>query len=407
MNPLRILVICYEDPEYILGGMGMHVRELYRAMAQRSDVEIDILTTGPNDHSIQYLGCMKHHTDKLTCYKHRGFDIAAWYGYDIQLFRTLSRLLAAGKRWDIVHGHEWSSVQLSRAVRDALGIPLVNTIHLCMTVLSGFSGAPGQQLNSSDLYMLQQEMHLVNDPEKLIVCSHAYRRLIEKYFFTDRCVNVIYNGINLDEWNIDNVDTSAFRGKYNIPNRPIALFVGRIAEQKGIRPLLSMIEQYDTGYCVVLCGEVNAATELQKEGWDVTKKIRQLEDSMPDRIRWVGFQHGKDLRDIYASAAVGLMPSIHEPFGIAALEHMAMGVPLIATEVDGLREIVNDNRGKEYAMIIPSNDTYSLVRALSYLEDKDRRSKLISLGLSRVQDFNWDVIADQTVNVYRSALNGS
>lgn len=407
MKPLRVLAICYEDPEYILGGMGVHVRELYRAMSRRTDVEIDLLTTGPSDHSIEYLGFTKHHTDKLTCYKHRRFDVAAWYGYDIQLFRTLTRLLASGKRWDIVHGHEWSSVQLSRAVRDALGIPLVNTMHLCMTFLSGFMTIKDHKPNFSDLYMLQQEMNLVNDPERFIVCSYAYRRLIEEYFYTDRFIEVIYNGINLDEWNRGDVDQLEVFKKYNLPDRPIALFVGRIAEQKGIRSVLDMIEQYDTGYCVVICGEVNAATEFQKESWDVTKKIRQLESSVPERIRWVGFKHGKDLRDIYASATVGLMPSVHEPFGIVALEFMAMGVPLISTEVDGLKEIVTDSCGGEYALIIPSGDIYGIVRALEYLKDVGRRSKLTDLGLQRVHAFNWDEIADHTMSVYRSALNGS
>ena len=73
---IRVLAICMEDPVRILGGMGRHIRELYRVMSQRDDVEIDLLTDGEGDGPVNYMDYTKHHADKLLCWKPRKPDFA-------------------------------------------------------------------------------------------------------------------------------------------------------------------------------------------------------------------------------------------------------------------------------------------------------------------------------------------
>lgn len=407
-DKLRVLAICHEDPAWILGGMGMHVRELYRAMAERDDVEIDLLTSGPGEGSAEYLGYTRHLSDKLVCRKPIGPNMNAYRLADWQLAKTLAKLLAEGRRWDVVHAHEWNSVELGRMARDALQIPLVGTMHLCLTRLSMYEECPtdnpGSAVSEEWLFMLQQEAHLVVDSDELILCSRAYERMARELFMTRRPIQVIYNGIRTEEWNPSAGSGNRARATHNLPPRPIALYVGRVADMKGVRPLLSALEERDTGYCCVLVGEVNADTPEQVECWEVTKRIKALQAAHPERLRWVQFQHGGALKDLYAAAQVGLVPSIHEPFGIVALEHMAMGVPLITTEVDGLGEIVVDENGEEYSLIVPPNDPGALLEALRLLEDKDSRDELRALGLRRVEAFNWADVAGQTVSVYKRAV---
>lgn len=353
-DKLRVLAVCHEDPANILGGMGMHVRELYRALGTRGDVEIDLLTSGPGEGSQLYSpGFTRHLSDKLICFKPREANLAALLSADIQLIKTFTRLLAEGKCWDVLHVHEWNSLQVARLIRDTLDLPMVGTMHLCMSKLA--EEDPIERFTEGHLYMLQQEGALVCGSDELILCSQAYERIAREKFMTDRKINVIYNGIRCDEWSRERGVGVRARAKHNLPPRDIALFVGRIADMKGIRVLLDAIEADESGrYCYVVAGSVNADTPEQGEHWDVTQRLRQIEREHPSRLRWVDFVHGQDLLDLYACASVGLMPSLHEPFGIAALEHMAMGVPLVATEVDGLGEIVCDGLGGEYAMIIPA-----------------------------------------------------
>lgn len=414
-DKIKVLAICHEDPELILGGMGMHVRELYRSMAGRGDVEIDLLTTGPGEGSRRYLGFTKYQNDKLVCWKPRHGDLACLLFQDIQLMRTLAQLLAQGRRWDVIHSHEWGAVQVARMARDALNVPLVSTMHLCMNALVEIDAGPmfdGDHLtgkwSEGDLYMRQQEGHLVvSDPDELILCSQAYVDLARKVFMTERPINMVHNGIDTRVWHPYAGDGVQAVRKHSLSReRPIALYVGRIAEMKGIRPLLDAVEATDSGYQVVLVGEVNANSDEIREKWDVTQKIRALEKAYPERLKWLGFNHGQDLFDLYAAAQVVLMPSIHEPFGLVALEAMAMGVPLISTEVDGLGEIVCDG-ADEYAMIIPPNSPQSILQALLELKDDAVRDELASLGLKRARHFTWKKCADQTVDVYRKAIEQS
>lgn len=410
-RPLRVLAICGEDPEWILGGMGRHVRELYRAMARRPDVEIDLLTHGPGETFQYYLGFRKHVEDRLICYKPKLPGLATLYAGDIQLAKTFARLLAVGQRWDLVHVHEWNAVQLAQMARDALDVPLVGTMHLCITHLTQVDSGPthqhppGQSYTEDSIYTFQQEGHLVWNPEEFIACSFAYRDLIRRVFLTDRPINVIYNGIRAEEWAKDVAAGEAAYQKFEInTRRHIALYVGRIADQKGIRPLLDALEAVDPGYLVLLAGEVNANTPEQREAWDVTQRLRALQEEFPERVRWLGFVGDEDLKGLLSIADVGLMPSLHEPFGIAALEFMAAGVPLISTEVDGLGEVVANGAGEEYALIIEPNQPGQILAALEMLQDPFKRAELRRLGWKRVKDFDWDQIAGQTVAVYHKAL---
>jgi glycosyltransferase involved in cell wall biosynthesis len=401
---MRVLAICQEDPEWILGGMGRHVRELYRAMAEQG-VSVDILTSGPAEGTTEYLGCQKHHADKLVCWKPRQPDMSSLLVADIQLTKTLARLIAQGRRWDVVHVHEWNALQVARIARDALDVPLVGTMHLCITDLTLQEWTTETKYQETDLYLMQQEGHLVVGVDELILCSRAYERTARRVFMTDRPVNVIHNGIRAREWARDPVLAARVLEKYGLAdlNRPIALFVGRIADMKGIRPLLDAVETRDTGYQIVVAGEVNANTEEDKERWDVTHRLRKLCEEFPERVKWVGFQDDDaDLRGLYSAADVGLMPSINEPFGIVALEFMAAGVPLISTEVEGLGEIVTED-DQEFSLIIEPGSASDIVEALTFLRyNRPAKAELSALGLQRVEDFTWQDAAAKTREVYEN-----
>jgi len=368
-RPIRVLAICHEDPAWILGGMGMHCRELYRHLAKREDVEIDFVTNGPGEGCELFNGFRKHQADKLVCYKPRTADLSSFLFADMQFARTLARMIADGQRWDLVHEHEWTSVQLGRMMRDALDVPLVGTMHLCITKLAMVENpacmASVAEWPEIEFYLRQQEGNLIADPDETILCSKAYVDIVRETFLTRRPIHMIYNGIDPEVWH----PTAGVAARVeHDADRLLGLYVGRIATMKGIEPLLSA-----------------------------------LEAAHPERLRWIGFQHGQDLHDLYTAADAVIMPSIHEPFGIVALEAMASGCPLLATAVDGLGEIVR-NDSEDFALIIPPNDPRSIVTGLAELRDSQFRATLAAQGLKRIEAFSWEVVADQTVDVYRQAL---
>jgi len=403
---MKILAVCHEDPEHILGGMGMACRELYRAMAQRGDVEVHFLTSGPGEGSKEYLGYTKHQSDKLVLWKPHEESMTSLLLSDIQLLKALARVLAQGHKFDLIHVHEWNALQVAWAARDALQVPLVGTMHLCMSKLREVDPPVGGtgRMDQATLYMLNQEGRLVVESDELILCSQAYVDIAHEQFMTERRINLVYNGINLEEWNPRAGDGARARQVESLPDRPVALYVGRVATMKGVEYLLDAVVAEDTGYCVVIAGEVNACTDEARESWYVTKRLRGIEAEHPERLRWLGFRHGQELRDLYRAADVVLMPSVHEPFGIVALEAMAMGVPLVATEADGLGEVVVNEAGREFAFIIPSRYYPAIVAALKACRSVETRAALAELGLRRVHDFSWDEAASKTVDVYRRAV---
>jgi len=404
---MRVLAICGEDPEHILGGMGMHVRELYRTMASQG-VKVDLLTDGEfkqsdPDGSIPYLGFKKWVRDTHTCWRPSGPDMSCILTTDLLMAKTLMRMIASGKRWDVIHMHEWGSVQLGRMAKHALGIPLIGTMHLCLTYLASLNEGQLALGNEADCYTCQQEGNLLCDPDESILCSKAYVKMAKEFMLADRPYRMIYNGIDRGEWNPTAGSGARGRIDNELTLRPMALYVGRIADMKGITYVLDALEEHDPGWQVVLAGEVNANTEAEKEDWWVTRRIRALEASHPERLRWVGFKHGQPLKDLYAAANICLMPSTHEPFGIVALEAMAMGLPLISTEVDGLGEIVTDG-DREFSLIIPSHSSKAIVEALRMAESQDVRADLRALGLARAAQFTWERAADETLTVYHEAV---
>ena len=416
---LRVLAICHEDPELLLGGMGRHVRELYRAMARRDDVEVELLTAGPGEATQQYLGFTKHRWAEVVPQKSPVPGLRSVLQADLQMARRLLQLIADGKRWDVVHAHEWSSIQLAHMVAEALHVPIVATMHLCMAALRVYDQPavppkdPGPPTWSEiDLWVGSQEGKLLIENDALILCSNAYVDIAREFYplrdpADDReevayrwpkPISMIYNGIDTSEWNHEAGHAESARLKHRLSDRPIALYVGRIATMKGIEYLLEAVETKDTGWQVVIAGEVNA--DRGKEEWHVTKKLRAIERAYPERLRWVGHQQDQELKNLYAAAGCVVMPSTHEPFGIVALEALAMGAPLICTEVGGLGEIVVDEAGTECALIIPSHSAAAILAALDQIEGDAARNR--QLGLERVRAFDWDRIAGQTVDVYRA-----
>jgi len=405
-------MVCQEDPAFILGGMGRHVGELGRSLAERDDVEVELLTSGRGEGSEEWHGFVRHLSDKLVCRKPQSPNLNALRLADFQLAKTLARLLAQGKRWDLVHIHEWNSVEVGRMVRDALGVPMVGTLHLCLTRLSQIETCPTDHVDEDEFkteewaYMLQQEAHLAVDSDRFIVCSRAYEEIARECFLTERRIEVIPNGIDLKVWNPDAGVGVRARATHNLPPKKIALFVGRIADMKGIRVLLDAVEQADDEWIFVVVGEVNADTKEAADQWEVTKRIKSIEEAHPQRLRWLKFQHGQNLRDLYSCADVVIMPSVHEPFGIVALEAMAMGTPLISTEVDGLGEVVLDQDGNEYSFICDPNRPDQILEGLERCKDPNVREELRRLGLRRAADFDWDEVAERTVRVYKEATGG-
>jgi glycosyltransferase involved in cell wall biosynthesis len=171
------------------------------------------------------------------------------------------------------------------------------------------------------------------------------------------------------------VDVPAQVGQEAEP--PEVLFAGRLSPEKGV---LELVEAAD-GLNLVVAGD------------------GPLRARVPGAR---GFVPHDELQRLYARAAVVACPSRREGFGVACLEAMAHGRPVVATSVGGLRDLVVDG---ETGIVVPPRDPAALHAALTrLLGDRDLRRRLGSAGRERARSaFSWDAVTDATLAAYSEA----
>ena len=190
-------------------------------------------------------------------------------------------------------------------------------------------------------------------------------------------------------------DDADFRKKYHIcEDKKIILCISRIDYQKNQKILLEIIKKYADTH-LLLIGPVTAQwylEELENEAvkQDIKERMTVIPGLPPDST---------DLLAAMKAAHCFILPSRHEPFGIAALEALDADVPLIAAKVGGLRDFLAD---EENALLFEDNDTVSLLDAYNKLDSF--RQKIISGGRETARQYNWKSIAEKLTDIYRSCL---
>ena len=190
-------------------------------------------------------------------------------------------------------------------------------------------------------------------------------------------------------------DAGDFRKKYNIPeDKKIILCISRIDYQKNQKILLEIIK-HDVDTHLLLIGPVTAQwylEELQTEAekQNIADRLTVIPGLPPDSI---------DLLQALKTAHCFILPSRHEPFGIAALESLDAQVPLIASKVGGLRDFLVNEKN---ALLFEDNDVKSLLEAYAKLDRL--RTEIIDGGRKTAQQYNWQSIAANLTDIYRSLL---
>ena len=190
-------------------------------------------------------------------------------------------------------------------------------------------------------------------------------------------------------------ETGNFRKKYNIPeDKKIILCISRIDYQKNQKILLNLLKMH-TDTHLLLIGPVTAA-------WYRDEILRDAEKTgVMDQLSIIPGLPPDDpaLLQALKAAYCFILPSRHEPFGIAALEALDAEVPLIASAVGGLKDFLVDGKN---ALLFEDNNAASLLEAYNKIELL--RNDLIANGTTTAQEYNWQNIAKKLTNLYRGLL---
>ena len=389
----RVLIVSWEYPPLIEGGLARHVRKLSEALVAR-DVEVHVLTRGGEESTVEeQIGGVQIHR---IVEPERPTDLAEFVTW---VERMNSDMLAAGVElgdridFDLVHGHDWLVAGACDHLARRFKCPLVTTIHA-----TEYGRHQGWVDKHPQSHIHGVEKWMANRSDRVIACSSFMRDQIADIFSVEESrITVIPNGIDPDDLPAgDPAELAELRSQFAAPGENLVLLIGRLVYEKGFQLALEamprVIEEVpNTRFLVAGSGTHEA--ELHKQA----KELGLMEHGT--FLGWIG---DDVLHSLYRIADLTVVPSIYEPFGLVALEAMASECPCIAADTGGLREVVPlEGAGLRFRASDPEHLAEAAIQVLS---DERLSQKMIAEGLAHIRLFDWEDVAGRTLDLYNEIL---
>ncbi len=387
---MRIALLSWESLHSIsVGGVAIHVTELACAL-ERKGHEVHIFTrmAYPNQAQYERIYGVHYHRCPFACYSDFIEEINSMCRAMVNTVFHIEDYI--GAHFDVVHAHDWLTSNAMVWIKQGRGRKGVLTMHSTEYGRCGNNFYGGNSARIRD-----HERHGTFCADKVIAVSNAMKGEIAwMYNLPDWKVSVIYNGVshrNYDGW----IDAGAVRNQYGIgPMDPMVLFSGRMVYQKGPDLLVEAIPH-------VLKFYGNAKFVFAGDGemrWGVEHRAHKI--GIGHATRFLGFVNGWRLIDLYKATDCVCVPSRNEPFGIVILEAWSAGKPVVASSNGGPAEIIwHDVNGFK---IYPNPDSVAWGIGSLFADFEHGRWMGRNGRIAVETAFNWDVIADQVLNVYTS-----
>ncbi|MCH2539930.1 MAG: glycosyltransferase [Anaerolineales bacterium] len=391
------------------GGMNVYVRDLTRELG-RSGIGVDVFTRSQDEHQPH----IKHDLGNGN----RVFHIPAGPERPLpkdELFKCLpefvggARLAAAllEEEYDLIHSHFWMSGVVAHDLRNWWGVPMVHMAHTLGAVKNRVARYAQEQ---EPILRLENEAMLLKRADALVVSTESEREELERISNGDNGpITVIPPGVDLSVFHP--YPQAQARKELDIQvGDKLLLFVGRIEPLKGVDTLLRALQILQRS------GEIPANLCLSVIGGDPTKpretrhaeleKLMLLRDELglSDVVTFLGRRAQETLHCYYASADIVVMPSHYESFGMVALEAMACGTPVIASDVGGLAQLVRDG---ETGFLVPDRNPEAMAERLRcVLSDGKLRLQLGRRAADQAKDYGWDLITERIIELYKRTMSG-
>jgi glycogen(starch) synthase len=389
---MRVLLVSWEYPPVIEGGLGRHVRKLSEHLS-REGVEVHVLTRGGGQSAVdeERHGVFVHRVREPDFPR----DVSAFVRWVRAMNRDMierGTQLCRRLQFDAVHSHDWLVAETGRRLARRFGAPWVTTVHA-----TEFGRHQGWVQNHPQSYIHRVERTMVKRADRVITCSRFMQEHVADVFGLDAArITVIPNGI--DPHDLDPVvdDLPALRARFSRPDEHLVLLVGRLVYEKGFHLALDALAPVAArlgNVRFVVAGTGTAETELRRQA----RRLGLLRHGT--FLGWVGDDM---LHALYRVSEIVIVPSIYEPFGLVALEAMASGCLCVVADTGGLREVVPGDGS--VGLRFPSKNAQALEEVLEQaLVDADTRAQVVTDAREHVLKFDWTEVARRTCQVYAGA----
>jgi glycosyltransferase involved in cell wall biosynthesis len=386
---MKIGTLTWEFPPRVVGGIARHCEGLAKALVKLNhDVHLFTLDFpgSPNYEEIDGIKVYRASTEL----GHPNF--LTWV---LMFNHFLSKRMADVTRkvdFDVMHVHDWLAAFSGISFKHYLNTPMVLTVHSTEV-------GRAQGLHSPDSFAINGiEWWATYESNRVIVCSNSMKDEICNHFNIPAVkVDVIPNAIDVTQYHTS-ADRGSVRQRFGVGwGEKLVLCVGRLVPQKGIEYFIRAIPKIAQRF-------PEAKYIIVGEGW--SRDILEAEaraTGYAHKIRFTGFASDEDVINLMSSADVLVVPSIYEPFGIVALEGMATGVPVVASQVDGLAEIIDHERTGIFVFPrSPESIAWGIERVLS---DYDHAKWMVENAKEKLHNaYSWEAVAMKTVEVYKKVV---
>lgn len=381
----KILMLSWEFPPMVVGGLSRHVFDLSRKLTDLGH-EVYVLTSaveGYPDYEINN----GVHVYRLNGKQPSFESFFHWTGSLNIAMAEYAVELSKKIKFDCIHAHDWLVSVAALSVKKELELPLITTIHATEHGRNNGITSPLQyEIN-------QKEWELMDGSDSLIVCStYMKKELTDVFQIPENKISILPNGIDPQQI-IAESSNAELNGENRSDNELLLFSVGRLVKEKGFQTIIEaadILRNKGLQVKFVIAGKGPLFDELNE-----MVRRKHLENY----VHLAGFVSDEERNGWFAKADAALFPSHYEPFGIVALEGMAAGKLTIVSDTGGLKEIIEH---EETGLKVYPNDPNSIVWAVEYMfANREHCKEMARKGEETARTiFSWNSIAERTADLY-------
>jgi D-inositol-3-phosphate glycosyltransferase len=389
------------------GGMNVYVRDLTRELS-RTGINVDVFTRSqdPATPRIQALGQQGRVIQVKAGPEQPYNKNNIFYHLDEFEAGVQAQVTASRVTYDIIYGHYWLSGLVASSLRRVWDIPIVQMFHTLAEMKNRVAQTPeeresGQRVNC--------EGEIMRFADQLIAATPLEKNQMSWLYGADpQKISIVPPGVDLERFKP--MDQRQAREYLGIPpHHQMILFVGRIQPLKGIDTLiraLALAREREPALAETICvsiigGDPNPDSEVEQSEFARLESLR-AELGIGDMVTFLGAKDQDTLVYYYAAAEIVVMPSHYESFGMVALEAMACGTPVIASDVGGLSFSIEDGYN---GYRVPERDPQALAdKIILLLKHRVLRDQLGEQARLWVQRYSWVNVAGEILEVFEQTL---
>ncbi|HEX8139751.1 MAG TPA: glycosyltransferase family 4 protein [Pyrinomonadaceae bacterium] len=408
---LKVMILSLEYSPKLSGGVGTHVMEMSRGLG-RAGHQVTVLTFTPGQAKTLSESNVQVHMISQSGAETEGTEGRSMVQSILDFNRDVvsygrSLIADLGRRPDLINYHNWMTWPAARELGQMFGIPTLGTIHFLSEPTERWWG------QTPDPEIVRQEDELFRKAERFIIVSQSMSDIVQAaHGVADERISVVYNGLDVEPFMnplLKAEEVERLRRTVAADDEKIVLFAGRLSPQKGIDALLSSAAQVLAEYpnvVYLVVGEPDT-----REMVPVIDGLFQQFPALQDKVKMLGKMARPQLATLFQVANIVVIPSLYDTCPYMTVEAMAAGVPVVATRVGGLAEMVVDGETGLLVTVHPAEgrhrvDVDELASAqLRLLRDAGLARRMSSAGRRRVMShYTLDKMVEETVRVYRRVV---